>query len=275
MSVEPATRCLFCGSTDGKRSKEHILRRSFEKVFPKADELWFSEQFNEKVTLRKRPIGQFDLVLKAVCRDCNHGWLESLEDEASDMISQLVFASGDAAFRPHCLERLGLWFYVRALLRTHLSPEGRAPIRLFEEVFASKTVPTACDMKVGLCESSIFEAGAHQSVLLGRSRSYVAHVGIGLGPLLFLATIHDGQPEGAELARCVAEAARTWFPGRFLGLNPVNYPGRVEVLTELEGKTAAVSQAILMGMRPPLDQLGNAIDFKRAIPSNFHSSLRR
>jgi hypothetical protein len=74
---------LVCGCVHGKRSKEHFLRRSFGKVFPKAGELSFSAETAGSLALRKRPMSELDLALNAVCRDCNQGWLEALENEAS------------------------------------------------------------------------------------------------------------------------------------------------------------------------------------------------
>jgi hypothetical protein len=274
--MESTRRCLFCGCVDGKRSKEHVLRRSFGKVFPKASELSFSAEAAGSLALHKQPMSQFDLVLNAVCRDCNQGWLEALENEASEMVSQMIFASGHGAFQPEKLQRLGFWFYVRALLRTHVSPQGRAPIQLFGDAFRSQIVPDACSVQVGLCDSYICEAGSHQAVLVGPSKSYVAHVGVGLGPLLFLASIHDGQPDGVAPARQIAMGPRTWFPDKFIGLHPLSYPQQqMKTLTEQEGMSTAFCQAIFMGLRPPIDHLGRPIEFEQAIPPQFHASLNR
>lgn len=51
--MESTRRCLFCGCVDGKRSKEHVLRRALGKVSPKAGELTFSAETAGSLALHK------------------------------------------------------------------------------------------------------------------------------------------------------------------------------------------------------------------------------
>lgn len=67
----PKLRCLFCGSTTAKRSREHVLRRSFKRKFEAVPSLTFARQTGAEINVVEMPITQFDLTVREVCRNCN------------------------------------------------------------------------------------------------------------------------------------------------------------------------------------------------------------
>lgn len=91
-------RCLFCRTESGKRSNEHVFREAFKSRFPATPGLTFSWRSPvgefERV---ERPISQFDMTLNAICRECNQGWLESLEDEATEVSHELTVGNSKPA----------------------------------------------------------------------------------------------------------------------------------------------------------------------------------
>ena len=111
------TRCLFCQTTDGKRSNEHVFRRAFKERFSLAPGLTFSwETQTGELEIVKRPVSQFDMTLNAVCRDCNQGWLEDLENDATAVIHELTVGNEKLGLSETEVRVLGFWAYIRGLL---------------------------------------------------------------------------------------------------------------------------------------------------------------
>jgi len=140
--LDAGSRCLFCVSSKGKRSREHVLRRAFKQRFPYSDQLSFSHTYRAKVEIVKRPISQFGMTVNAVCTECNNGWLNDLEGTAGKIINEFFTATSTRRqLGPDEIELLGYWVLIRSLLRTHVSPHGRAPSSLFEFAYREKCVP--------------------------------------------------------------------------------------------------------------------------------------
>jgi len=271
-------RCLFCRTTDGKRSNEHVFRKAFKERFPLAPGLTFSWRTHAgELEIVQRPVSQFDMTLNAVCRDCNQGWLEDLENEATAVIHELTVGNERLALSEAEVRVLGFWAYVRGLLLTHLYPRGRVPGAFFERAYAardSSTMPSGSYVSLGASTHLVFEAGAVQSATVEPGGYYLGFVGFGLGPLVFLVSICDGSPEVASLARELIEAPRAWFPGSFRRLNPVELPvPRMTPLTGEQAQLACQSMKLRVGPGLPDDQLGQPLDPLPAIPKQFHEQL--
>jgi hypothetical protein len=267
-------RCLFCTSTAGKRSKEHLLRRDFKKSFPEAPGLAFSHLTRDDLELVQRPISQFDMTLNRVCRECNQGWLNDLERQAWVVIEEITTGNRKSALSRSDVATLGFWAYIRALLRTHISPRGQAPRALFEEAYRSGAVPPGSFAALGASTHYVWEAGTHQSVTVRPGNHYLGFVAFGLGALVFLVSISDSSAEAAELAFDLVEQPRNWFPGRFRRLAPVKLPvPRLGVLTAVEAQVAGLTLAVRSGSPRLVDQLGIPIDPLTVIPAEFHGDL--
>lgn len=271
-------RCLFCQTTDSKRSNEHVFRKAFKERFPLAPGLTFAwhTQAGELETVQ-RPVSQFDMTLNAVCRDCNQGWLEDLEDEATAVIHELTVGNEKLALSKTEVGVLGFWAYVRGLLLTHVYPRGRVPGAFFERAYAardSRTMPSGSCVSLGACTHLVFEAGAVQAATVDPGGYYLGFVGFGLGPLVFLVSICDASPEVVSLAHEFIEAPRAWFPGSFRRLNPIELPApRMTLLTGEQAQLACQSMKLHVDPKRPHDQLGQPLDPLLVIPKQFHEQL--
>lgn len=272
------SRCLFCQTTSGKRSNEHVFREAFKTRFPAPQGLTFSwRSAAGELEFHERPISQFDIVLNAVCRECNQGWLEDLENEATAVIHELTVGNTKLALSELELRTLGFWAYIRALLLTHVYPRGRTPDSFFQSVFSSRrelTIPDGSFVSLGASTHQVFEAGAVQGATMQPGDHYLGYVGFGLGPLVFLVAISDASPGVSALAHQIIEAPRAWFPHCFRSLDPIELPSpRLRLLTPEQALLACQSMRLRFESDTPRDQLGNAIDPRAYIPARFHADL--
>ena len=83
--------CIFCGA-DAKLSREHVFPQWLRALFPdlgEADYLRRIVTFSTD-THHLRPGPSFDVVVRDVCRDCNHGWMEKLEARARPILTPML-----------------------------------------------------------------------------------------------------------------------------------------------------------------------------------------
>ncbi|MFD4402087.1 hypothetical protein ACFWPH_04915 [Nocardia sp. NPDC058499] len=213
------------------------------------------------------------MTLNRVCQQCNSGWLNDLENQVTPTL-QKTTQLPVGPFDPDELKSLGFWAYVRALIRTHISPRGHAPDSMFEDAYNHRRVPRGSYVQIGWCTHYIFEAGAHQSVRL--DDNYVAHVAFGLGPNLFLVSMTEGD-EMLSRTLDVSRQPRLWFPGYLHWLSPTEHfdsPRVPRIMTAQEAMITGLSLPIRMGVDPLVDNFGNVVDPTIPIPARFHTTLK-
>jgi hypothetical protein len=272
------SRCLFCQTSSGKRSKEHVFRDAFKTRFPAPQGLTFSwRSASGNLEFHDRPISQFDITLNAVCRECNQGWLEDLENAATAVIHELTVGNTKLTLSELEVQTLGFWAYVRALLLTLVYPRGRVPDSFFQSVFRARrdlAIPSGSFVSLGASTHRVFEAGVVQSATIRPGDHYLGFVGFGLGALVFLVAISDESTGVSALAREIIEAPRAWFPDCFRRLDPIELPAlRLRLLTGEQALLACQSMRLRFESDTPRDQLGNAIDPRAFIPARFHADL--
>ena len=109
------------------------------------------------------------MTINAVCRECNQGWLEDVENEATSLINALTIEGAHLALTEHEARTLGYWAYVRALLLTHVYPRGRVPGTFFERAHTdrdARLIPSGSYVSLGASTHLVFEAGAVQAATI-------------------------------------------------------------------------------------------------------------
>lgn len=143
-------RCVFCETTTGKRSGEHLLRRWFNgrivdigrgvirrQIEPGRDDVF--------TTMKISP---FDVPINDVCKDCNESWLNAMEGRVGDLIVDL--ANFDTDTIPKAAARdLAAWCFKTALVRTCMDRNRGwlAPQQFFAELYATRDAPV-CPARV-------------------------------------------------------------------------------------------------------------------------------
>ena len=259
---ESGSRCLFCCTTSGKRTREHVWRNALREQFPPASSLtfWESSSSLSREFVQTRPISQFDMALNGVCSDCNSGWLNSLEDDALPTLISLGRMEGGPPTREQ-LRSFAFWAVVRAMIRTHTSMAGHAPASLFASAYknrVSQVLPSGCIVLVAPTQPVAMEAGTHQSAVI--DSGYVGHVAVSFGLLLvsvFLATHH---PLSGQFTARGAKQVRGWFPGTLWEVAPTCEPHRFapRYLTPTEARVAGSCLGFFLD-NSPCDQFGTPV----------------
>jgi len=266
----PNARCLFCGTSSGKRTKEHVWKRSLRERFPAVESLTFWEQTEVNTNISTRPISQFDITVNAVCAACNAGWLNELEELALPALDFFGRAVGSVPTRTQLCD-LAFWAATRALLRTHSSPAGRAPKFLFEAIYANRIerrVPGGFVVSIAQTSGADMEAGLHQS---GRIEGgYLGHVSVSFGALVVSVFVAGPDSLTASLAKKASEQLNRWIPHAFWQLAPYSHPPathRLRTLNALEAKVAGSCLGFLLDLAPR-DQFGLPLDLAAVVPAS-------
>lgn len=274
---EPAvisSPCLFCGLI-GERSKEHILRAKFKEHFPHTDEILIMQpRPGGHIQSELRPISQFDVVLKAVCRRCNQGWLNDLENEVLPLLLRAGKDGEDLHTTPDAMQSLGFWAVVRAMLRTHISPEGRVPEHFFRAAYETRVPPRGCFAHWAYSEHYVAAAGVHQGPAAAASDAdYAAHVSFGLGGMLFQVGLSGGSDWSKRLALKLLKRPQLWFPDSFYWIAPRELTPRTIHPLSREAAFAAINSAAIAAGLPILMDDGTTIEPTDVIPERFHNQL--
>ena len=264
------SRCVFCNTREGKRTREHVWRRALRQRFAPASGLTFWQHSVDAATVQTRPISQFDITVNAVCSNCNAGWLNDLEDRALPTLDYFGLGSGRLPSIAE-LRDFAFWAVTRALLRTHASPSGRAPSYLFDTIYEyrdSRVIPPGCIVSIASTDQVDMEAGFHQSVRL--DDEYLGHVSVAFGSL-FISTMLGGPGQlTTSLAELASNQLEDWFPSTFRQLAPslgLRSNKSTRRLSAAEAKVGGSCLGFFLG-RVPCDQFGTELDLGAVVPVN-------
>src|SRR5258706_15604889 len=80
--------CIFCGG--GPLTREHIIAERLTKRMQRTKLAVISGKTTESGEEGRHPILLHSLVLKQVCRTCNNGWMEDLEERTETKLGCLI-----------------------------------------------------------------------------------------------------------------------------------------------------------------------------------------
>src|ERR1022692_1424630 len=81
--------CAFCGSTKRPRGREHVFADWLNSIGLDAGQVEIHSGRLNRVARRWTTEG-FTATVRAVCDDCNHGWLSQLEAAAKPVLTPLI-----------------------------------------------------------------------------------------------------------------------------------------------------------------------------------------
>src|SRR5580704_5439600 len=81
--------CAFCGSDKRPRGREHVFADWLNSIGLDADQVEVHTGWLNRVARRWTTEG-FTATVRAVCDDCNHGWLSQLEGAAKPVLTPLI-----------------------------------------------------------------------------------------------------------------------------------------------------------------------------------------
>ncbi len=188
-----ARSCVFCGRT-GDMSKEHLLRRKFIDLYEPPRDLRYIRQDPLGKDFRRMPVSQFQVTINDVCRACNGGWLNDLENAVEPFLNRLIMGEPANISEHRVDHELGLWMVTRALLRSKLDPaNAHAPIELFREMFETRRAPKGTVALIGITEADVLSAGYYSYAIY--PDGYTGLVTFTIGRLFFQVGMALGEVE--------------------------------------------------------------------------------
>jgi hypothetical protein len=125
----PARKCIFCGN--GNLSGEHLFSEWTQKLIPLTAERWTNHAFTAKSdgdknvyitpVIRKIEGDIGSKKIRVVCKACNEGWMNTIEERARQVLSSLIMGE------PHTLtaeelETIGTWLVLKTIVGEYFDP---------------------------------------------------------------------------------------------------------------------------------------------------------
>lgn len=100
-------RCVFCGNPGV--SREHVLPRWLAVAFDRGDLQRGLHIAASEVAVRRHEQRLLDGTVKAVCKACNNGWMNRLEEGVRDFLPHMIKGHLAVSLTSQRLEALAAW----------------------------------------------------------------------------------------------------------------------------------------------------------------------
>jgi hypothetical protein len=118
-----ARQCMFCGG-DGRRSREHVIPQWFSALLPPGARVDIGSGRERGPARHSRTQTGIQIITKAVCEDCNTGWMSELEAKAQAILTPAMLGQR-TRFQRADLDLIALWAAKTALAYAMTSPDVR------------------------------------------------------------------------------------------------------------------------------------------------------
>ena len=240
--------CIFCGE-DRKASTEHVVPVWLGPVLEQAQPPTGVAPGGKRMTHRFTPAEGDDspglewssegpsLVSKAVCSDCNSGWLSDLETAAAPVVRRLV--TGEKVVLSGEEQRVvATWSYKTVLLLQMTRREAirSMPPARFQELYVLRRPPADVRVWLGaaLGNNAMHETSTEINLATPQITVPGFFTGLALGMLLILCAgrIADGPERIRVGSRGHTKVTAQVWPA---SVHPVEWPP-TEALTDLRAK---------------------------------------
>lgn len=122
--------CTFCGESDSKPSKEHVLPKWIAREFPDVGTTW--KIINRKTEYPLKQGKYINITTRHPCQRCNNGWMSELENEAKPILTPLLHGKPSTlTFREQ--QVIGIWYVKTAMMYDLHSGEDGSRSRYFQD----------------------------------------------------------------------------------------------------------------------------------------------
>jgi hypothetical protein len=106
--------CIFCKKGNRRTASEDIfpkwMAREFGKYLPKKAFFNYSSEDPRRPKFKKRSnSGSFEVLSKAPCEECNHGWMSDLETNVKAFVTPMMFGKS-ISLAPDAQITIAEWF---------------------------------------------------------------------------------------------------------------------------------------------------------------------
>ena len=152
--------CLFCGKNN-EMSNEHVLPQWLLEALGIRKDTFKMLHSYLTIELNKRQHNLENLVNGRVCKECNNGWMSSLESRVKDILLNIIYLNDISFIRQLnnnddiIRDDLIKWCYKTAIVLNNASNYRElVPIEHFRKLFLEKSIPHNVTINMGLCMES-------------------------------------------------------------------------------------------------------------------------
>lgn len=134
-----ANACVFCGSTAGKLTKEHVFPNWISELFGR-DPGGTAELIKSDGSVQSFPAVVFQQQVRAVCKQCNEGWMSHLELSVKGFLGPMLLEGRQTTLSEADQNKLATWAVKTAMMMDHLHPNELVVPRVqFSEFYSAQS----------------------------------------------------------------------------------------------------------------------------------------
>lgn len=170
-----AAECAFCGSSDSKITKEHVIPDWISRLF-RSDAVGSAELLRRDGSQIRYPIVPFQQTVRAVCKECNETWMSDLEATVKRPLGPMIAHGQAARLAPQAQHDIATWAAKTALMLEYLHPSDRTiPESECHRFYAAKKPPAG--YLVWLAHRTVYpQDGKGRKMLLNSMGQTVPHI---------------------------------------------------------------------------------------------------
>jgi|ERR1700733_3821624 len=116
--------CAFCASSNRKITREHIIPEWIGELFAAVGTVTIEEGHPDRA-MRSYDLTPFDQTVRAVCDQCNNGWMSRLETAVQPFLGPMIRHGRPTRLKPPQQALLARWAVKTALMAEYLHPVER------------------------------------------------------------------------------------------------------------------------------------------------------
>jgi hypothetical protein len=224
--------CIFCGRSDSKMSKEHVLPHHWKKTFPSTvgktqlRRRWDAEPESKDVN----QVTPYDAKVSRVCVTCNGGWMRLMDESIKPLIHELALGT-ILTIPAEDTDRLASWCTKVSLLQTHTDREAQqeVPTELTRKYFVERRPMDGCVVQLGKADNSVSNMAGNisrQLIVTGGENAGAAAVQVDtanvvtfrIGAFVFQVGLPTASEWSLKEVRRILAASRVGFPNKIVPL---------------------------------------------------------
>ena len=156
--------CLFCGTTEGKITREHLWSDWMNDLFIPVDGVNFRVENHQKKTVKIWKSKNLDLQAGTVCSLCNGSWMSNLETRhAKPVIGSMIRNISTRSILPSGIKSISVFAFKTAVIADAMSrPDSFYSVKDRESFKKSLRIPGNVDIWISRFK---VDRGWHGSVI--------------------------------------------------------------------------------------------------------------
>ena len=143
--------CFFCEATDRKLTNEHTWSAWLENILPNRGRITYfrtNQLVGGEPTVDRWRGKDFNHTVKAVCKQCNEGWMNRIEEDARPFLESMILGHGRNLYEAG-QAKVATWGALKAMVFQGKDRDVPIPLSHRREMFATKRPPKQTQVWIG------------------------------------------------------------------------------------------------------------------------------